>query len=329
MSLLTQASLIVTPNAVKASKLYSVVPSNGNGDMDVVRATTATRTNSLGLIESVASNVPRLNYEAGSPSILVEPLRTNRLLNSDIVVTQSITTAGLQMAVSFYGTGTITFSGTFVGSLVGTGANNRVSIVFTPTTGTLVLTVTGSVTKGQVETGNYATSYIPTLGTAVTRNGDLINKTGIADLIGQTEGVMFMDLNLQGISLSDGLIYPIASLSLNNSGANRLEVYRVNNNIFYDNIVGGASQFSASVFTITNFTGKIKIALSYKLNNVKVYINGSLVNTDITALIPTCNDFNLGGLRVGLNRFWGAGINTSLLFKTQLTDAECISLTTL
>ena len=330
MSLLTQASLIVTPNAVKASKLYSIIPSNGNGDMTVVRATTATRVNSAGIIESVAANVPRLNYDVagGCPSILVEPLRTNRLLNSDVVVTQSISTAGLQMAVSFYGTGTITFSGTFVGSLVGTGVNNRVSTVFTPTTGTLVLTVTGSVTKGQVETGAYATSYQPTLGTSVTRNADVIRKLGISDLIGQTEGVMFVDANLQGISLSDGLIYPIASLSLNNSGANRLEVYRVNNNIFYDNIVNGVAQFAGNVFTITNFTGKIKIALSYKLNNVKVYINGSLVNTDTTALIPTCNDFNLGSLRA-LTVFWGAGINACLLFKTQLTDAECIALTTL
>jgi hypothetical protein len=81
MSLLTQASLIVTPNAVKASKLYSIIPSNGNGDMTVVRATTATRVNSAGIIESVASNVPRLNYDVagGCPSILIEPQRTNQL----------------------------------------------------------------------------------------------------------------------------------------------------------------------------------------------------------------------------------------------------------
>ena len=82
MSILTQASLVLTPNAVKASKLYSIIPSNGNGDMTVVRATTATRVNSLGLIESVASNVPRLNYDGSCPSILVEPQETNLLLNS-------------------------------------------------------------------------------------------------------------------------------------------------------------------------------------------------------------------------------------------------------
>jgi hypothetical protein len=51
--------------------------------MTVVRATTATRVNSAGLIESVANNVPRLDYSNGTcPSILVEPQRTNDLIQS-------------------------------------------------------------------------------------------------------------------------------------------------------------------------------------------------------------------------------------------------------
>jgi hypothetical protein len=84
MSLLDTASLVVTPNGTKASKLYSVVPSSGAGDLDVTRATTATRVNSSGLIESVASNVPRLDYTNGEcPSILVEPQRTNLLWYSE------------------------------------------------------------------------------------------------------------------------------------------------------------------------------------------------------------------------------------------------------
>ena len=71
MSLLDTASLIVTPNGYKASKLYSVKPTDASGDMTVVRATTATRVNSAGLIESVAINVPRLDYTGGGcPSIL-------------------------------------------------------------------------------------------------------------------------------------------------------------------------------------------------------------------------------------------------------------------
>jgi hypothetical protein len=84
MSLLDDASLLVTPNAEKATKLYSIIPSNGNGDFSVTRATTATRTNSSGLIESVPINEPRLDYSLGScPNILLEPQRTNVALRSE------------------------------------------------------------------------------------------------------------------------------------------------------------------------------------------------------------------------------------------------------
>jgi len=84
MSLLDDASLLVTPNAEKATKLYSIIPTNGNGDFSVTRATTATRTNSSGLIESTPINEPRLDYSLGScPNILLEPQRTNLALRSE------------------------------------------------------------------------------------------------------------------------------------------------------------------------------------------------------------------------------------------------------
>jgi hypothetical protein len=84
MSLLDDASLLVTPNAEKAGKLYSIIPTNGNGDFSVTRATTATRTNSSGLIESTPINIPRLDYSLGScPNILLEPQRTNLALRSE------------------------------------------------------------------------------------------------------------------------------------------------------------------------------------------------------------------------------------------------------
>jgi hypothetical protein len=57
MSLLNEVSLLLTPNAYKEGKLYSIIPSNGNGDFMVTRATTATRVNSAGLVEVVPYNL--------------------------------------------------------------------------------------------------------------------------------------------------------------------------------------------------------------------------------------------------------------------------------
>ncbi len=53
-------------------------------DMDVTRATAATRVDENGLIEDVLSNVPRIDYTGGGcPHILAEPQRTNLVTYSE------------------------------------------------------------------------------------------------------------------------------------------------------------------------------------------------------------------------------------------------------
>lgn len=79
MNILDTASLVVTPNGYKATKLYSIIPTSGTGDMTFARTgNTATRLNSSGVIESVLADKPRLDYLGGTcPKLLMEPQRTN------------------------------------------------------------------------------------------------------------------------------------------------------------------------------------------------------------------------------------------------------------
>jgi hypothetical protein len=55
-----------------------------SGDFNVTRATTATRVNASGLIEVVASGIPRLDYPIGGgcPALLIEPSATNLVVQS-------------------------------------------------------------------------------------------------------------------------------------------------------------------------------------------------------------------------------------------------------
>ena len=80
----TIPSIAMIPSGVKASKLYSVLPTDGAGDFTTTRASVATRVNENGLIEEVASNVPRLDYsDGGCPSLLLEPTATNIITYSE------------------------------------------------------------------------------------------------------------------------------------------------------------------------------------------------------------------------------------------------------
>jgi hypothetical protein len=78
-------SILLIPDRYKAAVLYSQIPDSGAVDFDVTRATTAYRTNASGILESVASGVPRLDYPAanGCPALLVEPAATNLTLRSE------------------------------------------------------------------------------------------------------------------------------------------------------------------------------------------------------------------------------------------------------
>ena len=121
-----------------------------------IRATVGTAEDLAGNIVQFASGAPRITDKG----LLIEEARTNLYLNSAVGVTQSITVAAVAYTLSFRGTGTITLTGTSTaGPLVGTGASNRVALTFTPTAGSLTLTVTGSVTNVNLEAGSDALSW--------------------------------------------------------------------------------------------------------------------------------------------------------------------------
>ena len=133
------------------------------------RASSATYFNKLGVLTTAAANVPRIDYNSSTGAclgLLIEQASTNIVLNSATLSTQSVTTTATTYTLSFYGTGTVALSGTYSGSLVGTGAFPvRSTLSFTATAGTLTLTVTGNVSYAQLEALSFPTSYIATAGT--------------------------------------------------------------------------------------------------------------------------------------------------------------------
>tara|TARA_R110000796_G_scaffold31234_1_gene83048 strand:+ start:563 stop:1708 length:1146 start_codon:yes stop_codon:yes gene_type:complete len=86
-NLLEKASIILTPTAYSDGKMHSakpIVSTNPSvGDFDFARASVGTRINEQGLLEEVASGLPRIDYTDGSGSWLLEPTATNLITQSE------------------------------------------------------------------------------------------------------------------------------------------------------------------------------------------------------------------------------------------------------
>jgi hypothetical protein len=178
----------------------------------------------------------------------------------------------------------------------------------------------------QAEVGAYATSYIPTLGTSVTRVADAASKTGISSLIGQTEGVAFIDFVWNGLT-GVGSFPRIIELATDSS--NYIQLYSIAGTTTWgwDIVNGGVVQFTGSS---TMALGRNKIAIGYKLNDMVIYKNGTLVASDATCTVPATSALGVTGVFNGTaGAQLAASVNQTLLFKTRLTNAQLAELTTL
>ena len=320
-----QPSLALIPTGYKDGKLYSVLPESGAGDFDVVRGSGATRINKEGLIESVADNTPRLDYTGGGcPSLLLEPLSTNLIVNSELNNVENISVSAVAYTISFYGTGSITLSGAHTATLSGTGANDRVTLTFTPSAGTLICTDSGSVDNKQVETLPYATSYIPTSGQIATRLADSVTGAGDATTFNSTEGVLYAEI---AALADDGTIRRLAISDGSNNNRVFIGYDTPSKSIIFAIQSLGALEVYQS-FNISDTTQFSKIAIKYKENDCSFWIDGVKVGTGTAALMPT----GLSSLRFtqgDTTRPLYGKVKSVITFNTALTDAELECLTTI
>lgn len=411
-------SLAMIPSGRREGKVYSVLPTDGTGDFNFSRATTATRVNKDGLIETVGSNIPRLNYPmidgvvSGCPSLLLEPTRSNlytyseqfnqsdwskdavsinenqiispdgSLIADEIIENTSTTehsvkqlkslisgnyytisvfvkkssnqrdiyircgdanilvyfnTTNWTVANEVLGTGRVTkykdgwYRLEATGLASSTGPDNfRFGLSNGTTNGSQIYTGNGVNSMyfygAQLEEGSYATSYIPTNGSAVTRVAETCNNAGDANTFNDSEGVLFAeisalanDLTNRGITISDGSVNNRVTMFYTN----------VSNSIQVKVVVGGSNSLN-SYIVIPNISLYNKFALKYKQNDFSLFVNGFELIKDTSG-----NTFSNGTLTKlafdrgdGAEDFYG---NTKQIqyFDKALTDEELKSLTSI
>jgi hypothetical protein len=221
--------------------------------------------------------------------LLVEEQRQNLLLNSATLSTQTVTVTAVAHTLSFYGTGTVTLSGTSTaGPLVGTAANSRVSLTFTPTAGSLTLTVSGSVTNANLEIGSFPTSWIPTTGTAATRTADVVSIT--------TAGGNVRSLFTSFRSPASGT-RPVVSLD-DNTANERIEILTSGTDPKLLVTDGGSAVADLDAGTVTANT-LASIAARFNTDDYAISIDGGTSQLDAAGTLPTVNRIRIGSNQAG------------------------------
>ena len=172
----------------------------------------------------------------------------------------------------------------------------------------------------QLEIGTNETSYIPTFGATSTRNADVISKTNITNLIGQTEGTVFVEFNRTIVNaVAKTIIYILSN------GTNRIRLYLEQSSIVCIPYTNGV--FIGQIVANSIPMGDVKVAYSYSANGqLKLFVNGQLIGQLGLGALPPLDQITFNE---GTNTQLNDGINKVILWKTQLTDQQCIDLTTL
>jgi hypothetical protein len=236
------------------------------------------------------------------------------------------------------------------GTTVTTGLSSNLSITTTLTRFSFTRTLSGGVTTEriqpsifislnngqaydftirigwpQMEQGSVATSPIRTTAAAATRNADVISKTGVSGFIGQTEGTLYAEVDLRDINTA---VSRRVIAVHDGTGNNLIQINTLTTNSRLQASITTAGASQAGFTTTPSYSGVVKIALAYALNDVAFYVNGVQIGTDLSATIPALSQVNLGCAVGGVAQL-NDRIRAAAIYPTRLSNAELAALTSL
>jgi hypothetical protein len=245
--------------------------------------------------------------------------------------------------------GTATVNGTFTNAsaTITLYANGFYRCVLTFTSGTetdlsfrvLPESGTGDGIKGifafgaQLEAGAFATSYIPTVASQVTRTADQtsIVAPNFAPWYNQSEGTFVVEASFIGrpASVGNARTAVISDGTANNFISAGLRNNANSSGVYYGQInTGGTSQalLPSSIAADIGDNVTFKSAIAYKVNDIAATANGATVSTDTSATIPAVNTLFIGTID-GAANFLNGHIRSIRYYPTRLSNAQLQALT--
>ena len=244
--------------------------------------------------------------------------------------------------------GTITTAAAAAGTFTGASATviaagngfYRVSLTLTSTGASSLLArafvddsvaTTGNGTSGiflwgaQLELGAFATSYIPTVASQVTRTADqcTIVAPMFAPWYNQTQGTLLAEGTIFGLNVTAAS--GIAALS-NGTSAENTAMFRSGgaNNLTGEMRDGGVTQ---ATFTTPLGSQPFKVALAYATNNTNLAQNGTVQTADTVCTTPTVDRLVIGAVYSAGDFPTNGHIRSIQFYPVRLADFQLQALT--
>jgi hypothetical protein len=182
---------------------------------------------------------------------------------------------------------------------------------------------TFKVSGYQLEAGEFATSYIPTVASQVTRTADqcAIVAPNFAPWYNQSEGTFVFE----GTSLATtGFSWPV--VASDNTTANRFAFYKSGTSLAGFMSSSGATQMEiTSAPAVANVV--YKIAMAAEANSGNFSFNGDIGSADTSITMPTVNRLSLGASASGSAEYLNGHIRSVRYYPVRLSDAQLQALT--
>jgi hypothetical protein len=175
----------------------------------------------------------------------------------------------------------------------------------------------------QLEAGAFATSYIPTVASQVTRAADNASMTGtnFSTWFNASEGTLYVDAIADATASGASRFIGIT----NASGTTQIDIYRNTGSVFGYVFSSGAAQANMSLGSVAA-QSSFKATLAYKTNDVAGSSNGAVVVTDTSATIPVVDRMFIGSSS-GSFQWSNSPIKKIAYYPLRVTNANLQALT--
>ena len=177
----------------------------------------------------------------------------------------------------------------------------------------------------QLEAGAFATSYIPTVASQVTRSADAASMTGtnFSSWYRANEGTTYAEGMQTTISIADPVIVAINNGTVNNG----FELYQEDlgqGRVYFS--LNGAANYTGQVSGVFTSNNNGKLVLAYAANDLQLCGNAVLATAGTVATVPIVDRLAIGGRTAG-TRSWNGTIKKLAYYPARLTNTQLQALT--